>query len=204
MIVFKASAMVALGSFFFMCLAEDDTRRSKHELRMSVDDRFEVEDTGDWSVEVQEVLPLRYANVKIVPKKGTSFSMMLYFKCDTPDLAHFDSAEKIKRALVASSRKYVASSVEKAINLKPLNVHGSYGYHVVFTDATLAGTSDPPSGTFRHITRGMIRVSADSALGFSIMSNELDTKEYKTLIDYVTSFVKKKGNKDGGKSSERK
>lgn len=37
-----------------------------------------------------------------------------------------------------------------------------------------------------------MRLSAKSALGFSLMTNELDTPKHKELLDYVRSFVKPK------------
>jgi hypothetical protein len=51
---------------------------------MGVEDEFVVTSTDSWRVTEEKYLPLRFANIKIVPKKGRAFSLMLYLKCDTP------------------------------------------------------------------------------------------------------------------------
>jgi hypothetical protein len=164
----------------------------KHELVMSMDDRFTVAETAKWSVEIEKELALRFANVKILPKKDRTFSLMLYFKCDTPDLAQFDSPAKIERAVRASSEKYLPGAVEKRIELRKLKPGGWYGCYTVITDAELAGKKEVSPGEFKYLTRGMIRLSKDSALAFSLMSNDLDGQEYKEVFKYILSFVKAK------------
>jgi hypothetical protein len=165
---------------------------TKHELVMSVEDRFTVAETEKWSVAVEKELSLRFANVKILPKKDKSFSLMLYFKCDTRDLAQFDSPAKIERAVRVSSEKYLPGAVEKKIDLKKLKTGGWYGCYTVITDAELAEKKEISQGEFKYITRGMIRLSKDSALAFSLMSNDLDGPEYKEVFKYIISFVKPK------------
>lgn len=70
---------------------------------MSLDERFMVAETEKWSVTVEKLLPLRFADVRIEPKNDSGFSLMLFFKCETPDLAQFDSPEKMGRSVVSSS-----------------------------------------------------------------------------------------------------
>lgn len=163
-----------------------------HVLRMSLDDQFTVAETEKWSVTVERLLTLRFADVRIEPKNDRSFSLMLYFKCDTPDLAQFDSPKKIECSVRTSSEKYLSGTVEKKIELKKLNIKGWYGCYTVLTDAELATKMKIPKGEFKYITRGMVRLSQDSALGFSLMSNDLDSPQYKELFEYIMSFVKTK------------
>lgn len=47
-----------------------------------------------------------------------------------------------------------------------------------------------PQGEHKYLVRGMVRLSADSAVGFSLLSNERDTPEFQALLDYVTGFAK--------------
>lgn len=164
----------------------------KHELRMSLDDTFVVEETDELRVDVKKILSLRYAHVNITPKNDKSFDMQLYFKCDTPDFAQFDSSEKIKKSVISSSMQYLPHIVEKKFELKKLSAKGWYGWYTVLTDAKLANRSTIPNGEFRYLTRGMVRLSPDSALGFSLMTNELDTPKYNELFDYICSFIKEK------------
>jgi hypothetical protein len=169
-----------------------DGAETKRELRLSLDDRFTVADTEKWTVKVEKELPLRLADVRVEPKKDSSFSLMLYLKCDTPDLAAYDSPERIEQSVRSSSEKYLGATVEKKVELKQLNVKGWYGWYTVLTDAKLAKLADIPEGEFKYITRGMVRLSKDSVLGFSLMTNDLGGPEYKQLLDYISSFVKAK------------
>ncbi|MCG8072573.1 MAG: hypothetical protein N0C86_11400 [Candidatus Thiodiazotropha taylori] len=170
---------------------------NSHEILLSLNDRIRLEVPKDWKFTVEKELTLRFSNIKVKPKKGESFSMMLYFKCDTPDLAVFDTPSKMKRSIRESSQKYLPHIVEKEITIKRIPIKHTYGYFTQFTDASLAQVESPEPGKFKYMTRGMVRLSADTALGYSIMSNSLDSEEYSTLIDYVYSFVKapKKANK---------
>ena len=166
--------------------------QKKYELKMSLNDTFIVKETEDWDVDVEKVLTLRFANVNITPKNDTSFDMQLFFKCDTPDLAKFDSSEKIKKSVVSSSEQYLPYSVETEIEIKELNVKGWYGWYTVLTDTDLANKKEIPEGEFKYMTRGMVRLSQDSVLGFSFMTNEIDGPGHKKLFDYIKSFVKRK------------
>jgi hypothetical protein len=188
--------MKAIGVFLATVLflpSSSFGETKEHKLQMSLNDTFVVKDSEKWRVTVDKVLPLRYGNVKVLPKKGYDFSLMLYFKCDTPDLAQFDSFEKMDRSILASSQQYLPDSVEKKVEIKRLNVKGWYGCSTVLTDKDVAGQKAVPPDQFKYMTRGMVRLSPDSALGFSLMTNQLDSPQYKELMDYVFSFVKPSG-----------
>ena len=93
---------------------------------------------------------------------------------------------------MSSSEKYLPNIVEKNIELKELNIQGWYGWYTILTDAKLANMPKVSEGEFKYMTRGMVRLSPWSALGFSLMTNELDTPEYEKLFAYILSFVKEK------------
>ena len=158
------------------------------DLRMSMNDVFRVVETPQWSVKVEKLLTLRSADVSITSKSGYAFGMMLYFKCDTPDLAQFDTPDKISRSVRTSSEKYLPGIVEKKIELRPVPV--SYGSYTVLTDADIAKKSAIPPGEYKYLTRGMVRLSKDSVLGFSLMTNDVTSPDYEKLMDYIYSFVK--------------
>ncbi len=46
-----------------------------------------------------------------------------------------------------------------------------------------------PAEEFRYMTRGMVRLSRDSVLNFSLMTNNLDSQAYKNFMAYITHFV---------------
>ncbi len=160
-----------------------------YELQMSVRDTFCIQQRAKWDIEVEKLLTLRFADVRITPKDN-SFSLMLYFKADTPDQAQFDSPQKIQNSIVRSSEEYLPYVVEKEITLQKFTTKGSYGFINILTDKALVNQSTPADGQFKYLSRGMVRLSEDSVLGFSIMTNEITTDKYKELTDYVLAFIK--------------
>jgi len=165
----------------------------KHILRMSFDDTFVVEETEEWHVDVQESPELPFVTVFIRPKKDKSFSMELCFRRDTPNLAKLNSGDKIKNFVMAySSSQYVPQSSVKRIELKPLNIKGWYGWYTVLTDSESKNKDETSEGEFKYVTTGTVRLSSDSVLIFTIMTNELDTPKYKKLFDFTCSFIKDK------------
>jgi hypothetical protein len=165
----------------------------EHRYQMSLRDEFVVAPDNSWKVEEEKqgYMPLRFANVKITPREGENFSLMLYFKCDTPDLANFDSIEKMERSIRVSSKPYLRHSVEKTIKIKKMKLDGSYGCYVVLTDAETAKKKKLEPGEFKYITRGLVRLSPDSALGFSLMTTSIDSPQYRKVMNYIRGFIKK-------------
>jgi hypothetical protein len=171
----------------FACIANAG---DAHKIQMSLDDTFVIAGPSTWNFEVERELTLRFADIKVTPKEGEDFSMLLYFKCDTSDLSQFDTPEKIKRSVEKSSEQYLPGILEKKIILQKVPQRLTYGFYTVLTDADVANKSEAAPGEFKYMTRGMVRLSKDSVLGFSIMSNSTSSKTYQALLDYVYSFVK--------------
>jgi hypothetical protein len=166
-----------------------------HKIRMSLDDIFIIAVPTSWNFKIEKELTLRFANINITPKRGEDFNMMLYFKCDTPDLSQFDTPEKIRKSVESSSQQYLPGIIGKKIVLQRVPIKRTYGFFTVLTDEDVAKKAVPAAGEFKYMTRGMVRLSKDSVLGFSIMSNSTGSKTYKSLLDYVYSFV----NPEAGK-----
>ena len=147
-------------------------------LEMTLCDVFEVSETDNWNVAVDRYLMLRFADVKITPKHGYNFNMKLFFKADTADLSQFDTPQKIKQSVKKSTESYLPYIVEKQIILNPVPLSQSFGYYTVITDAKWADVKQIPEGEYKYMTRGMYRTSEDTALGFSIMSNDVTSDDY--------------------------
>lgn len=179
-------ALLICASLTSICGAEEE----KNHYKMSMNDEFVVAPKDSWNVEEEKYMPLRFANVKVEPKEGAAFSLMLYFKCDTSDLAQFDSIEKMEKAVKASTKPYLTHAVEKAIKIHRIEIKGSYGCYATITDAEVAKQKEIKEGDFKYLTRGMIRLSKDSALGFSLMTNDLDAPAFRKVMGYIQSFVK--------------
>lgn len=159
---------------------------------MALGDEYTVEDTPKWSVSVEGYLTLRFADVHVSPKEKKTFDLMLYFKCDTKDLARFDTPEKMRNSVITSSKPYLSGTVEKEIRIDEIHNKGRYGFRTRLTDAALAGKKAPPDGEYLYLIRGMIRLSDDSALGFSLMTNDPDSAETHEIETYIYSFAKEK------------
>ncbi|MRR56810.1 MAG: hypothetical protein EG824_01140 [Deltaproteobacteria bacterium] len=164
------------------------------EVRTDLEDVFLISETDQWNVKVERELTLRFADVRVEDKRGYPFSLMLYFKADTPDLAQFDTPEKIERSVRSSSEKYLSGAVEKKITIHKVPVSGTYGFYTVLTDADIANKPNPKPREFKFLTRGMVRLSKNSVLGFSLMTSDTESDNYRRLLDFVYRFVKSGAN----------
>src|SRR5580704_13057327 len=153
--------LVLLAIFVVPCLA---LAGKPIEVMTSLNDVFRIADNDQWNIKVERELQLRFTDVSINQKRGYPFSLILYFKADTPDLAQFDTPEKIERSVRLSSEKYLPEIVEKQITLRKVPNISTYGYFTVLTDAKVVQKSTTAAGEFKYLTRGMIRLSKDSAL----------------------------------------
>jgi hypothetical protein len=166
-------------------------------LRMSMDDVFTVADTDKWNVTVEKELILRFADVMVRPKGRATFSLKLWFKCDTRDLAQYDTPEKRRRAVKRMVEPYASGIVEKSPEPAEITNQGWIGYLVRVTDASLVGRKQAVDGEFLYLYKGCIRLSKDSALGFSLMTNDPDSVETKELFSYIYAFAKPKAAQHG-------
>ena len=157
-----------------------------HEVLLGPHDRYEISETRDWRFEVLRELAGQFSDVRIKPKRGDDFSLTLYFLADPPELARLDTPDKIASSVAAGAEKYLPQIVEKKITLQKVSPRGSYGSLTVLTAAGLQGAP----GEFRYQTRGMVRLSSDAALGFSLLSNEVNGIGYRQLLNHVYSFVR--------------
>ena len=160
------------------------------EVMTSLDDVFLLQETDQWNVKVERGIQLYATDVRVDDKRGYPFSLMLYFKADTPDIAQFDTPAKMEWNVRSSSEKYLPNIVESSITLQKVPLASTYGYYTVLTDAEVAKKAQHGPREFKFLTRGMVRLSKRSALGFSLMTHDIDSADYRKLMDYVYSFVK--------------
>ncbi len=180
-------SFILLAAFSSQCLAAE----KEYRLQINAKDTFVVTDSADMDIEVQKQEPMKFADVKVTPKKGSAYILMLYFKSDTPDIAQFNTREKMQDSVIASSQQYLLGSVEQNITLKELKLRNGYGYYAMLTDARLAKLIKVPPGEFKFITNGIIRLSYDSVLVFNLMTNDRG-KLHREMLNYIVSFTKGK------------
>jgi len=188
---FKGKKMIKTITkvILLLCFTSLSASAKDRVLTMSLDDKFKISDVANWNIKVERELTLRFADVSVVSSKGYDFNLKLYFKCDTKDLAQFDTPEKMKRSVYVSTEKYLPYCVENKVELKELKCK-RFGYITTITDSELAKKKEIPKDEYLYMTRGFYRVSKDSALGFSVMSNDIDSAGFQKVIDYILSFEK--------------
>ena len=86
--------------------------------------------------------------------------------------------------LATVCKQYAEGSVEKGYDFKPLEPHHGSGIYCAFTDASLIGKQPVPRGEFLHITQG-VKVSSGWVLVFTVLSNDITSKEYQTALKLV-------------------
>lgn len=181
---------------FLVMMAVSSVHAKKHELQITPADTFIVEDTEAWEVTIDRYRPLYYADVVVSPK-DKSFSLKLFFKADLRffmDHNRFDTPEAMKSIVINSSKEYLPGTVEKSIEVEEISNKGWYGFKTTLTDAEWVG-KPIPKGEFLYLTRGMIRLSEPkrgSALGFSLMTNDVKSPETKKIMDYIYGFAKER------------
>jgi TPR repeat protein len=167
-------------------------------LNITPRDVFTIEQTPEWRVTVEDYKPLYHADVAIRPKAEPTFSLKLYFKADLRhfmDHNRFDTPESMRERVLESSKPYLAGAVEKTVKIEEIQNKGWQGCKTTLTDADWVGKKTIPKGEFLYIIRGMIRLSepgTGSALGFSLMTNDLESPETKKIMDYIYNFAKEK------------
>jgi hypothetical protein len=161
-------------------------------IQMSLDDVFDLANPEKWDVQIERQLPLRFADVMVRPKGSETFSLKLWFRCDTPDLAALDTPAKRKHAVEQMVKPYLGVIVEKAPQITEIVVKGRIGYLARITDASLVNREKPKDGEFLYLYKGSIRLTDDSALGFSLMTNDPDSDETKAVFAYIYSFARSK------------
>lgn len=158
---------------------------------MSLKDTFTVIPEPGWTLQPGRYLALRFGEV-LIRGNNDSFSLQLNFFCDTPDLAKFDSPEKQKRFLNRSNAAIFRESLEKErklrVQVRPFAPFGRYGYAVRFTDRRYAAEV-PSKGEWKYLTAGILRLSPDSVLSFSLLTNSVDNEAYLKLLDYIAAFT---------------
>ncbi|GAA5159378.1 hypothetical protein [Viridibacterium curvum] len=167
--------------------AQAQTSANLREIVLGPSDRYTLPETNEWRPEVLTEATDRFADVRVRPKQGQALSLTLYFLADPLTQARFNTPDKIAATVTRNAEPSLRQSIERKVTLSPIRVHGSYGSLSVLTAAELRGAP----GEFRYQTRGMVRISPEAALGFTLLSNAIDTTEYRQALDYIYDFIQR-------------
>jgi hypothetical protein len=162
-------------------------------VRLAEDENYTVTETKTWNVQLVRAQPLHHADIKITPKTGKPFKLMLYFKSDTHAQANFDSVAKMKEIITYSSQNDLKRAGVQELSFQPIDHRGRYGAYAVITNAVPPQLPNATTGPFKFTLRGMVRLSTDAALGFSLQINEQTSPAFKELLDYILNFVQPAG-----------
>ena len=100
-------------------------------------------------------------------------------------------ARERTQLMFESFNHFVADSVEKGMQFEELKPRFGEGTYCVFTDASLVGKSDYPSGEYLHVTAG-IKAWPGTAVLFTIFSNETQSSEYRSAMAVLRDSVRDK------------
>ena len=175
-----------LLSFISVLMSCQSNASESHEIVLGPNDRYEVRETAQWRFEVLKESAGRFTDVQFKPKHGDAFNLTLYFLADTPDHVSLDTPEKIAAAVQDGAEQFLPLTVEKKITLQAIAPRGSFGSLTVMTAAAPKGAP----GEFKYQTRGLVRLSSQASLGFSLLSNEINTAGYRQWLNHTYSFIK--------------
>jgi len=188
----KTKSYACLGALLLALVANSEEFK-QFLVRLAEEDSFTVAETKTWMIQLVRTKPLLYTDIRITPKTGNTFSLTLYFKSDTHAMANLDTPEKMKSVIAYSSQSDLKHTGEKEVHFQPIDYRGRYGFYAVITNAIPPQLPNATNGPFKFTTRGMVRLTTDSALGFTLRTHVLNSKEYQTLMDYILSFVQPAG-----------
>ena len=93
------------------------------------------------------------------------------------DKSKIKNLKDLDRLLAGASRRAMAGSVEKKLNLRRLKKHRSN--YSTFTDASLVGKKVTP-GNFKYVTIGFV-MGENYLINFTLLSNSVDSELADTL-----------------------
>lgn len=164
---------------------DDDVKKTR--LRIGPNDAFVIRESDVWDIRIEKYEPMHYAEIKVTPKMGPEFILAARFVCDTPDMGNFDTTEKLKKTVELAAEPYLDRSVEEKIELRDYWHNGSTMWTATVVDKAYVGRRTLVAGEFRCITLGIVRLSRDSVLEFTLMEKEISTSG---MESYVLSFVR--------------
>ncbi len=170
-------ALIAIGTQAFA---------ESYRIQLSSKDRFKVAAPSKWNLEQKKQEKNKYYEFVAVPKDN-SFVLKMFFMKDNGKLS---SPEKIKARLVFGGKAMLEGSVESSVNVKEYKLKKRHGFYSQFTDKETVKRTNPEPNDFLYTTRGYIRISDDSVLGFWMLTHKTEGEVYEMLEKYLFSYIK--------------
>ena len=97
---------------------------------------------------------------------------------------------RVRNKVLDVCEEFVANSVEKKKTLKDFPLKAGFGAYCVFTDAAMVGKK-PEIGEYKIMGSGVIELNGDLHGAVSIFADEVDGKEFRAMIEAISSLTLK-------------
>ncbi len=142
-----------------------------------------------WSLRGEQSNQIAFSFQADPDSRAAAVTQIVLFNTDA---AHPVTEEFVKSQTEAMSKPYVAESVEKAINLKPLKPSQGFGWFAEFTDAALVGK--PPIPKNYKVARNAQIGLEEHALAVAVMQfDDPASPEAAAMMAILTSMRFKRG-----------
>ncbi|QHI69476.1 hypothetical protein [Tichowtungia aerotolerans] len=154
-------------------------------IQMSEDDTFKISAPPRWNMKQLKYEENKTATFSYSPKDN-SFVLKVFFQRDQID-EH--SVEKMLLRLDKDITRYAG---KKEITLEPFDfgTGKGYGFYGILIDEETTNKPDPEPNEFVYMTRGMLRVSADTVVSFFMLTHEKEGSINEELKQYLCDFSK--------------
>lgn len=124
-------------------------------------------------------------NLQVTPRSAAAAVMQLTLltPADLPPM----SKTLIQGQLISGTQQYVAASVEKKLDLKPLALAQGYGWYAQFTDASLVG-KPPIPGNFKMLRTAMAALDTQTVALATLNFDDPQAPEVEAMQSILNSL----------------
>jgi hypothetical protein len=157
-----------------------------YQIQISSNDKFRVSAPSQWTLKQTKYNENQDAEFSIRPKDKSFVLKMFFLKVNEK----IDSKGKVKDRLIYDGKEFLSGSVQSEVEVKEMNLKNGFGFYATFTDKETIKKSNPKPTDYPHMTRGYIKLSDDTVLGFFMLTHRTDDKVFKGLAKYLTGYIK--------------
>ncbi len=157
-----------------------------YQIQISSKDKFKVSTPSQWTLKQIKYNKNQDAEFTVRPKDKSFVLKMFFLKVNEK----LDSKEKVKDQLVYDGKEFLSGSVQTKVEVKEMNLKKGFGFYATFTDKETIKKTNPKPTDYPQMTRGYIKLSDDTVLGFWMLTHKTDDKVFKGLAKYLTGYIK--------------
>ena len=157
-----------------------------YQIQISSKDKFKVSTPSQWTLKQTKYNQNQDAEFTIRPQDKSFVLKMFFLRVNEK----IDSKEKVKDQLKFDGKEFLSGSVQTKVEVKEMNLKKGFGFYATFSDKKTINNPNPKPTDYPHMTRGYIKLSDDTVLGFWMLTHKTDDKVFKGLAKYLTSYIK--------------